>query len=129
MVGQRFVELAADKAAELGLEGDLEIVSFCEEPVAAYDRVKLTSWFETRDVNDLSLVGKYGPDGRGEWYEDPARPHVKVRVGDKASAVDAAAKTVLCGDEAVPYDACVLATGSPAAPVLRLIVGCIAMQL
>ncbi|KAH8061409.1 monodehydroascorbate reductase [Aureococcus anophagefferens] len=64
MVGQRFVELAADKAAELGLEGDLEIVSFCEEPVAAYDRVKLTSWFETRDVNDLSLVGKYGPDGR-----------------------------------------------------------------
>jgi len=112
MVGQRFVELAADKAAELGLEGDLEIVSFCEEPVAAYDRVKLTSWFETRDVNDLSLVGKYGPDGRGEWYEDPARPHVKVRVGDKASAVDAAAKTVLCGDEAVPYDACVLATGS-----------------
>ncbi|KAH8091633.1 monodehydroascorbate reductase [Aureococcus anophagefferens] len=54
MVGQRFVELAADKAAELGLEGDLEIVSFCEEPVAAYDR---------------------------------------VRVGDKASAVDAAAKT------------------------------------
>ncbi|KAH8068154.1 monodehydroascorbate reductase [Aureococcus anophagefferens] len=77
MVGQRSPS-SADKAAELGLEGDLEIVSFCEEPVAAYDR---------------------------------------VRVGDKASAVDAAAKTVRCGDEAVPYDACVLARArAPLAP-------------
>ncbi|KAK7233364.1 NADH-dependent monodehydroascorbate reductase [Aureococcus anophagefferens] len=111
MVGQRFVELGRTRPLELGLEGDLEIVSFCEEPVAAYDRVKLTSWFETRRQRPLA-VGKR-PDGR-EWYEDPARPHVKVRVGDKASAVDAAAKTVLCGDEAVPYDACIDAGGHAA---------------
>ena len=112
MVGQRFVELCADKVAAAGMSEDVEIVSFCEERLAAYNRVKLTSWFETRDANDISLVGAYGADGRGEWYEDEARRNVLVRVGDRATGLDVENRAVLCGDEAVAYDACVLATGS-----------------
>lgn len=112
MVGQRFVETCAEKLEEAGLSERVEIVSFCEERLAAYNRVRLTSWFETRDANDLSLVGEYGADGRGAWYESEERPNVKVRVGDKATSLDSAGKTVMCGDEAVGYDACVLATGS-----------------
>ena len=44
MVGQRFVELCAEQLAEKGAEQQVEIVSFCEERLAAYNRVKLTSW-------------------------------------------------------------------------------------
>ena len=112
MVGQRFVELCADKLEAAGAGDDVEIVSFCEERLAAYNRVKLTSWFETRDANDISLVGDYGADGRGAWYEDPARANCVVRVGDAADSIDVDGKTVGCGSERVPYDYAVLATGS-----------------
>ena len=57
MVGQRLVELCADKLEERGASDQVDIVSFCEERLAAYNRVRLTSWFETRDADDLSLVG------------------------------------------------------------------------
>jgi len=113
MVGQRFVELCAEQLAEKGAEQQVEIVSFCEERLAAYNRVKLTSWFETRDADDLSLVGPYGDTaGAGEWYASETQPNCKVRVGDTATSIDVDAKTVQCGDEAVPYDAAILATGS-----------------
>ena len=112
MVGQRFVELCADKLKARGASDRVEVVSFCEERLAAYNRVRLTSWFETRDADDLSLVGSYKESPKGEWYASEARPNCKVRVGELATGLDVAAKTVACGDELVKYDKCVLATGS-----------------
>jgi hypothetical protein len=38
MVGQRLVELCADKLAERGASDQVDIVSFCEERLAAYNR-------------------------------------------------------------------------------------------
>ena len=112
MVGQRLVELCADKLAERGASDQVDIVSFCEERLAAYNRVRLTSWFETRDADDLSLVGSYKGAPQGEWYASEERPNCKVRVGDLATGLDVDKKTVACGDELVSYDKCVLATGS-----------------
>ena len=112
MVGQRLVELCADKLAERGASDQVDIVSFCEERLAAYNRVRLTSWFETRDADDLSLVGSYKDAPQGEWYASEERPNCKVRVGDLATGLDVDKKTVACGDELVKYDKCVLATGS-----------------
>ena len=112
MVGQRLVELCADKLEERGASDDVDIVSFCEERLAAYNRVRLTSWFETRDADDLSLVGSYKDAPQGEWYASEERPNCKVRVGDLATGLDVDKKTVACGDELVKYDKCVLATGS-----------------
>ena len=74
--------------------------------------VRLTSWFETRDADDLSLVGSYKDAPQGEWYASEERPNCKVRVGDLATGLDVDKKTVACGDELVSYDKCVLATGS-----------------
>ena len=112
MVGQRFVELCADELA--AGDDDVEIVSLCEERLAAYNRVKLTSWFETRDANKLSMVGEYeGTDGEGEFYASrKGEGKVRVRVGALATSIDTVAKEVIVGDERVPYDAAVLATGS-----------------
>ena len=112
MVGQRLVELCADKLEERGASDQVDIVSFCEERLAAYNRVRLTSWFETRDEDDLSLVGSYKDAPQGEWYASEERPNCKVRVGDLATGLDVDKKTVACGDELVSYDKCVLATGS-----------------
>ncbi|KAJ8606625.1 hypothetical protein CTAYLR_008381 [Chrysophaeum taylorii] len=110
MVGQRFVELCAEKAA--AKEADVEIVSFCEERLAAYNRVRLTSWFETRDANALSLVGEYAEDGQGEWYRE-REDSVTVRVGEKAEKLDLEKKTaVSTSGDVMPYDVAVLATGS-----------------
>ena len=112
MVGQRLVELCADKLEERGASDQVDIVSFCEERLAAYNRVRFTSWFETRDADDLSLVGSYKDAPQGEWYATEERPNCKVRVGDLATGLDVDKKTVACGDELVSYDKCVLATGS-----------------
>ena len=38
MVGQRLVELCADKLEERGASDQVDIVSFCEERLAAYNR-------------------------------------------------------------------------------------------
>ena len=52
MVGLRFCEklVAFDRA------GQYRIVTFCEEPRAAYDRVGLTSFFAHRDAEKLMLA-------------------------------------------------------------------------
>ena len=51
MVGQRFMEniLKDEDVAE-----DVQLVTFCEEPRAAYNRVRLTSYFENRECEYLS---------------------------------------------------------------------------
>ena len=52
MVGQRFCE----RLVEFDTERRFRIVTFCEEPRAAYDRVGLTSFFAHRDAEKLMLA-------------------------------------------------------------------------
>ena len=52
MVGHRFCE----RLVEFDAERDYQIVTFCEEPRPAYDRVNLTKYFEHRKAEKLALA-------------------------------------------------------------------------
>src|SRR4029079_14284383 len=99
MVGQRFLQ----RLAERGLTRRLRVTPFGEEPRPAYDRVKLSSWFDHRDADALSMVepGFYDESG------------IDVRIGDEVVAIDRVRQVVspASGDE-IAYDRLVLATGS-----------------
>jgi nitrite reductase (NADH) large subunit len=101
MVGHRFVERLVEFDA--GSDRQFQIVTFCEEPRPAYDRVQLTKFFEYRDAEKLMLA-------RREWYDEQG---VQLHVGDKAVSIDRERKVVRSeqGRE-IPYDVVVLATGS-----------------
>jgi nitrite reductase (NADH) large subunit len=106
MVGQRFMENLLEDADP----DEVQLATFCEEPRAAYNRVRLTSYFETRDPSDLSMTSEFEDDGTTSWYEEN---DVELFVGDKAVAIDVDAKTVTGqSGKIIEYDACVLATGS-----------------
>ena len=105
MVGHRFVELlsSATGGGEAAGGGGFEITTFCEEPRLAYDRVNLSGYFDGKSAEDLALA-------RLEQYRAAG---VTVHVGDKAVAIDRAAKLVVsAAGRAVAYDRLVLATGS-----------------
>jgi nitrite reductase (NADH) large subunit len=107
MVGQRFMENLLKLDADQNL---LQISTFCEEPRAAYNRVRLTSYFETRDPSALSMTSDFDDQGRTTWYDDQG---VELHLRDKAVSVDTAAKTVTgASGKVLPYDVCVMATGS-----------------
>ncbi len=99
MVGQRFCE----KLVEFDTDEQFRIVTFCEEPRAAYDRVGLTSFFAHRDAHKMLLA-------RMEWYREHG---VELHVGDRACAIDRNKKKVRSHKGVVvPYDYIILATGS-----------------
>ena len=52
MVGHRFCE----RLVEFDVRGVYQIVTFCEEPRPAYDRVNLTKYFSHRDAEKLLLA-------------------------------------------------------------------------
>ncbi len=99
MVGQRFCE----KLLEFDTLQRYRIVTFCEEPRAAYDRVGLTSFFAHRDAEKLMMQ-------RREWY---AEHGVELHLGDRAREIDRS-RFLVRSDRGVEieYDAVVLATGS-----------------
>ncbi len=66
MVGQRFMENMID----LDKNDKCTLATFCEEKRAAYNRVKLTSYFETMDPSDLSMTEEYNEDGSTPWFEE-----------------------------------------------------------
>src|SRR5688572_33064264 len=74
MVGHRFCE----KLVEFDTARQYRIVTFCEEPRAAYDRVGLTSFFAHRDAEQLMLA-------RLDWYQDSG---IDLHIGDRASSID-----------------------------------------
>lgn len=99
MVGQRFCEtlIARDP------ERHYRIVTFCEEPRAAYDRVGLSSFFANRDAEKLMLA-------RLDWY---AENQVELHIGDRAVSIDRQRQVVYSSKNIeVPYDYVVMATGS-----------------
>lgn len=99
MVGHRFIEeLVKSEHRE-----NFEVITFCEEPRVAYDRVHLSSFFSGSTAEDLSLVEE-------GFYE---ANEITVHIGDKAIAIDREAKKVISekGIE-IEYDKLILATGS-----------------
>src|SRR5664280_631028 len=99
MVGQNFLaSLVASPVKE-----DYEIVTFCEEPRAAYDRVHLSAFFSGKTAEDLSLV-------EPGFFEQHG---ITIHIGDKAAKIDRHLKTVTSEKGlTIRYDKLVLATGS-----------------
>ncbi|MDG4862125.1 nitrite reductase large subunit NirB [Streptomyces sp. T-3] len=99
MVGQRFLEALAER----GVTGRSRVVVLCEEPRAAYDRVRLTSYFDGRTPDELSMTEPDFMEKHG----------IELHLGDPAEHVDRATKTVTARSGlTVTYDTLVLATGS-----------------
>jgi nitrite reductase (NADH) large subunit len=107
MVGHKFLELMIAK----GATQKWNLITFCEEPRVAYDRVNLSSYFSGKTAADLSLVepGLYQENG------------IQIHIGDKAVSINREQKTVSsANDLTVPYDKIVLATGSsPFVPPIK----------
>ncbi len=107
MVGHRFCE----RLLEFDTDRAWQIVSFCEEPRPAYDRVNLTKYFEHRQAEKLALA-------TADWYQQNG---IALHIGDRATEIDRNRRVVrsALGRE-ITYDAVVLATGSapfvPAVP-------------
>lgn len=107
MVGHKFLELmvGSDAAKHWNL------ITFCEEPRVAYDRVNLSGFFSGKTAGDLSLVapGFYQENG------------IQIHIGDKAVSINREQKTVSSANGLeVPYDKIVLATGSyPFVPPIK----------
>ena len=78
MVGHRFCE----RLAEFDPEGQYRIVTFCEEPRPAYDRVHLTSFFSGKTADDLSLADI-------EWYKQRG---IELFIADRADTIDREAR-------------------------------------
>jgi nitrite reductase (NADH) large subunit len=98
MVSVRLCEALSTRAA-----GRFDITVIGEEPRAAYDRVKLSSYFESRDAASLSLADP-------AWYVERG---VALRLGERVESIDRAARTVrISGGTVLSYDELVLATGS-----------------
>ncbi|GAA2477063.1 nitrite reductase large subunit NirB [Streptomyces gobitricini] len=99
MVGQRFLEALAER----GVTERARVVVLCEEPRPAYDRVRLTSYFDGKTPDDLSMV----EDGF------MARHGIELHLDDPAAAIDREARTVTSrAGRVIAYDTLVLATGS-----------------
>ena len=100
MVGHQFIATMIERGEHL----TWNVVTFCEEPRLAYDRVYLSSFFAGKTAEDLSLLPK------PTFYDENG---ITVHLGDKVVSIDRAAKTVTSAKGAViAYDKLVLATGS-----------------
>ncbi len=99
MVGHKFIDgLLKSKQAD-----SYEVLTFSEEPLLAYDRVKLSSYFSGSTVEDLMLTSE-------EEYRSKG---VLFTLNDKVVAVDPSNNTITTASGRVEaYDKLVLATGS-----------------
>ncbi|MEE9326546.1 MAG: FAD-dependent oxidoreductase, partial [Cocleimonas sp.] len=99
MVGHHFlVSLMASD-----IKNQYQVVTFCEESRAAYDRLHLTDYFTGKTADDLSMV----EDG---FFETNG---ITIHIGDKATEVNLQYKTVSSEKGlSISYDKLVMATGS-----------------
>ncbi len=99
MVGHKFIEAMVENEAQQSFN----IVTFCEEPRLAYDRVHLSEYFTGKTAEDLSLV-------ESGFYDKHA---LTIHIGDAVASIDRDNKRVISqqGKE-IAYDKLVLATGS-----------------
>ena len=94
MVGQRFVE--ALRARDQQRRWRVTVLA--EEDRPAYDRVRLSAFFDGVSAEELNL---HTPD-----------EGVELRLGEPATGIDRARRVVTTAAGEYPYDALVLATGS-----------------
>ena len=96
MVGQHFLSSLVASP----IKDDYEIVTFCEEPRAAYDRVHLSAFFSGNTAEDLSLV-------EPGFFEQHG---ITIHIGDKAAKIYRHSKTVVSEKGvSIRYDKLVLA--------------------
>src|SRR5688572_8026833 len=107
MVGHKFIELMLKHEAQQRYQ----LVTFCEEPHTAYDRIHLTEYFSGRALDDLALTT---PD-------EYRRNGVQVFVGDRVEAIDRQTQKITSSNGVViHYDKLILATGSsPFVPPIK----------
>ncbi|MGJ8673343.1 nitrite reductase large subunit NirB [Rubritalea sp.] len=99
MVGYKFCERLVAK----DVDKKFQIVTFCEEPRPAYDRVHLSEYFSGKTAEDLSMT-------HFDWYEENG---VELHIGEKVTQIDKAAKRVITSSgKVVEYDKLIMATGS-----------------
>jgi nitrite reductase (NADH) large subunit len=99
MVGHKFLECMIAK----GEASTWNIITFCEEPRVAYDRVNLSGFFSGKTAGDLTIV-------EPGLYQDH---HIQIHIGDRAEQIDRTTKTITSSNGVtVNYDKVVLATGS-----------------
>ncbi|RKN44394.1 nitrite reductase large subunit NirB [Micromonospora endolithica] len=96
MVGQRFVD--ALRARDTDRRWQVTVLA--EETRPAYDRVRLSAFFDGVSADELNL---HTPDDG-----------VDLRLGEPATSIDRARRVVGTATGEHPYDALVLATGSSA---------------
>ena len=94
MVGQRFVEALRSRDGA----GRWRVTVLAEEARPAYDRVRLSAFFDGVTEEELNL---HTPDDG-----------VDLRLGEPATRIDRQRRVVHTGAGEYPYDALVLATGS-----------------
>ncbi len=107
MVGHKFLESIVNRG---GTEA-YNLITFCEEPRVAYDRVNLSGYFSGKTAADLSLV-------EDNFY---AENGIKIYLHDKAIRIDRTRKIVTSANGVeIAYDKLVLATGSyPFVPPIK----------
>ena len=99
MVGHKFLELMVQKDVSQAWN----LVTFCEEPRVAYDRVNLSGYFSGKTAADLTLV-------EPGYYQDN---NIEIHIGDRVIAIDRDNKTVTSANGIeISYDKLILATGS-----------------
>jgi nitrite reductase (NADH) large subunit len=99
MVSYKLCELLSEY--DNGESFDISV--FCEEPRPAYDRVKLTSFFEKESPDELLLAD-------ANWYKERK---IRLLLNERAVRVDRGRRAVLSSSgEWIRFDNVVLATGS-----------------
>lgn len=104
MVGLRFIEKLLEYDNTLSNnDKHFQVITFCEEPYPAYNRVGLTQFFEHRSAEKLLMI-------HHDWYQSN---NICVHLNDKVIKIDRDNKVVISekGVES-SYDYLVLATGS-----------------
>lgn len=90
------------KLRTLGFDGPITLIG--DEPVVPYQRPPLSKKYL---LGEMELERLYlRPES---YYADQ---NITLRLGEKVTRIDPAAKTVWLGDEAVPYDKLALTTGA-----------------
>ncbi len=107
MVGHRLLELMVEK----GALDHWNLITFCEEPRVAYDRVHLSEYFVDKTAADLTLVSPGFYDNNG----------IQIYIGDRVTEIDRDKKLVRSANGVeIAYDRLVLATGSyPFVPPIK----------
>ena len=99
MVGCKFLE----KLVDLGGTDVFEIIAIGEEPQVAYDRVRLSAYFDGTTLEELSLKSL-------EWYSEN---DIELRLSTRVDEISREKQELLFENgDTLNYDFLILATGS-----------------